>query len=107
MAVAVANIDSDNRQPQRVGQYEVKLCTITFDASYPTGGLALTPAQCGLSKIIMAYVHPALGYVPTYVRSTGKIIVRGGAASSGTALQEVANATDLSAVAFHAQVWGY
>lgn len=86
---------------------------IAFDASYTTGGLAITDAQLGLSKAPdWVEIVPKAGYVFEYDGATKKIkvYVRGAitenvagaytqnAVLAAAALAEVANAVDLSAV---------
>jgi hypothetical protein len=49
---------------------------------YVTGGIAVTPNQVGLGKILSMVIAPAGGYTFSYVPSTGKILAY--AASSGS-----------------------
>ena len=75
-----------------------KVVDVTYDASYPTGGYAITPASLGLEQILGVLPGGNLGgVVPSYNLSTGKLQLFGGAAS-GAVLAEVTAATNLSAV---------
>lgn len=98
------------------GTRKLKVVNVTFDDSYTTGGLALTPAQCGLSGIDVVIPEHPVGYSVQYV--AGKLVVRYAttahthvtnaaatytqsevsAASTATAGTQVANTTDLSAL---------
>ena len=80
----------------------VKVCTITLDNSYPTGGYAITAAAVGLSSI--DYVLTDVGarntagtfaYPVSWDYTNGKLqAFRQTAATNG--LAEVANGVDLS-----------
>lgn len=50
MAVTVANVD----RPQISSFTALKVSEVTCDASYPTGGYALTAAQLGLGRVSFA-----------------------------------------------------
>lgn len=75
---------------------------ITLDASYPTGGYALTGQQLGLTNGIIDFidagVSPNGGYLLAYNAATGKLQVFQGAAAINLPAAEVPNATNLSAV---------
>lgn len=78
------------------GRLRARVGTVTFDASYETGGEAITPGQFSLAEIlaVIAVARPTavgIGKDVAYLPSTGKLIVSAGAA-------EVAAATDLSTV---------
>lgn len=106
MAVTIVKDPNQSNQPQAIGQFRVEFADITGDNSYPTGGYAITPGQFGMSKIVAVVVPNSNGYAVTYVRSTGKLIVRATGGSSGAAFVEIANATDLSALTFFAIIFG-
>lgn len=55
------------------------LADITFDASYPTGGEALTPAQLQLDAVDAVFAENADGFVVEYDRSAEKVKVFRGA----------------------------
>jgi len=79
--------------------------TFAFDNLYPTNGYTIPIGSIGLKTIDSIFIGSVLGYIPTYVSSTGKILVRGGA-GAGNALVEAAANTDLStlnAVPFEAE----
>lgn len=100
--------------PQKIGQMKAEFCAITFDSSYPTGGEPVTPGVFGMTKIVAIQpIGPAMAiagggtsaYSVGYDAVNKKLQAFGGAAS-GVALAEVANATDLSASAVTAIVYG-
>lgn len=92
-------------EPQRIGQVMAKFVEITGDSSYPTGGELLDPGALGFATIVAVILAPGGGYVPEWIPSTGKLMVRGGAAS-GALLAEIANATNLAAITFRGIVFG-
>lgn len=106
MTVSIAAIPGLGNEPQKIGQMKAKFCDITFDASYPTGGEPITADMFGMQKILAIVAPASSGYAVTYVRSTGKLIVRATGASSGAVFAEIANATDLSAIVLFAIVFG-
>lgn len=90
---------SYQRESVGLDQFRVNIIDVTFDSSYPTGGEALTPEDCGMQSI--EAVLPQLGdtgYVVLYDRTNEKLLAYMGDnnnASDGP-LIEVANTTDLS-----------
>lgn len=94
MALTVSNVKRDLTRVNKV-----VIADVTFDASYPTGGLALTPGQLGLKEITTVNDDGVGGRTFPYNRSTGKLM----AFASTT---EVANATNLSAVTTRLTVIG-
>lgn len=80
------------------------LADVTFDSSYPTGGEAVSPPQLGLQSVDFVSVSSADGYIVEYDYANGKLIARtptnvsDGEAAAAAPADEVANATDLSAV---------
>lgn len=85
--------------------------TVAFDASYPTGGYAITPAQLGLQNIINVRCDPQKGYTFEWDYVNGKLIAyQGDNANAGVAPGiQVAATTNLSAVltAVRLTVTGY
>lgn len=70
----------DTLHPYTVwGDRKVTFATIAFDASYPTGGLAITPADVAMSQIDDVITEDTLGYVFHFQKSTGKIMAYAGA----------------------------
>lgn len=106
------------------GNRRVKVVDVTFDASYPTNGEALTPANLGLQTIDLVLVSPDGGYLFAYdytnqklkaftpvkaqaahshtentaVAYTQNATTATGGAITAAAAAEVANTTDLSSV---------
>lgn len=107
MAVTIASIPGLSNEPQKIGQMKARFVDITPDNSYPTGGWALTPGQVGMAKILAVIVPNSNGYAMTYVRSTGKLLVRATGSANQAAFAEIPNATDLSALTIFAIVFGY
>lgn len=71
--------------------------TLTLDSSYPTGGEAIdAPGDAGFHHLLVA---PAGGYVGYWDKANQKIIAYQQSAAT-SALTQVPNATDLSAVVF-------
>jgi len=85
------------------------LVTITFDASYVTGGESILPADVGLGEILhINFNQGEDGYV-LHWDSVAQTIVAYYAdydAVADGALIEVANAVDLSAVVVEAEIVG-
>lgn len=84
------------------GDRKVRVGTLTFDSSYPTGGEAVTIASLGLTTLEAIIVNASGGYNAVWDRSVTapKILVYVGdndAGADGPGAQ-VANTTDLSAV---------
>lgn len=77
---------------------------ITFDSSYPTGGEALDLTEY-VSNIDTANIEVSGGYVFAYDRTNKKVLAYE-AGADGTALDEVANATNLSSVVTYVSVTG-
>jgi hypothetical protein len=90
------------------GKIEIRFITLVDSAAdYATGGYALTAGQ-GISLGAIYFVIPVGGqggYVPVWNPATGKLqIFEQSAATS--ALTEVPNATDLSAITFNLLIFG-
>ena len=101
-----------------MGNKRTVLGSITFDASYPTGGESFDKANIGLVQLDRLMVDPTGGYLFEWDATNAKIKVRQAtaahshtentaaaytqnastAASTAAVAGEVANATDLSAV---------
>ena len=99
---------ASTRDPQRSNGQLIRTGTITFDASYPTNGEAITAADVGLSVIRRILCHSRSGYVVAWNGSTSApklVAYRQTAASS--ALVEVPNTTDLSATVVDFVAYGY
>lgn len=88
-------------QKSKIQGLRANVVTVTMDNSYPTNGEAVTANGFGLQSISLLILEPNSGYVPEYVASSGKVVVRWvDTTTDGAALAEVANTTDLSAVVF-------
>lgn len=93
--------------------YKFRLRKVTFDSSYTTGGLALTAADFGLTRLHSVIpCGPAIksdvtaAYAVAWNAATGKLAAYNQtdpAAAGGAAipLPEVANAVNLSAYSVH------
>lgn len=81
-----------------IGQSEaIVFGTIAFDSSYPTGGEAVdAPGDSGYHHL---QVGPAGGYVGYWDKANQKLIAYQQSAAT-SALTQVPNTTDLSAVSF-------
>jgi|TARA_B100002019_G_C20989343_1_gene459749 hypothetical protein len=77
---------------------------ITFDSSYPTGGEALD-LTAYVSNIETVGIEVSGGYVFQYDRSNKKVLAYE-AGADGAALDEVANATNLSSTVTYVTVTG-
>lgn len=106
MALTVAQAAVENPAGVRF-----KTVTLTLDASYPTGGYAVTPAQCGFVSAIDGMVFGAtagnttgvvLGWNPT----TQKIQAYLSNGASPALLNEAPNTTALTGQVVTALVWG-
>lgn len=89
MALTVAQVGSN----MVLGNKKATVATVTFDDSYPTGGLALNPSQVGLAFFDFIAVDGAAGYNVVYNYDTGKLMAYG-----STAGTEVAAETSLATV---------
>lgn len=95
-------VDSSTKRKTTIELVE-KFFLITFDNSYPTGGLALTPANLGFSDPateLVVLAHPAGGYTFQYDAANQKLK---SFTSGGT---ETTNATNLSAITTFVRVLG-
>jgi hypothetical protein len=73
--------------------------------TYATGGIAVTAAQAKLSTLHDFDVRPAAGYVPVWDKASGLVLAYQQSAAT-SALTEVPNATNLSAVNFRFRAFG-
>lgn len=100
MALTVTSV----RRGDVAGNQRKTVSTATFDNSYVTGGLALTPTQLGLAQVQDATVKvltPGGAVVSVvYDKTNSKL-------KANTISAEVANAVDLSAVQVQIHSWGY
>lgn len=82
-----------------LGNQNIVICDIDFDASYPTGGESIsTPATIlGMDTVHFAIISPSGGYVFTYDYTNNKILAYR-SAGSGAAMAQVPNTTDISAI---------
>jgi len=104
MALAVSNLKS----VQGLTGATWKTATLTFDASYPTGGYTGVAALLGYPTQILAFVPTqSKGFDYDYLPGTDalKIYQQPGTATAG-ASPEVPNATNLSAVSIAVLVLG-
>jgi len=87
----------------------MKLVSIAFDSSYPTGGEDLVAADVGLTAIVKVLPNPASGYIFRYNHSTAKLMIFYGDwnnASDG-ALIELPNTTNASLLIPRVLILGY
>ena len=93
------------------GGPSIRIGTITFDDSYPTGGEAITAANLNFSGGITNLIaEPSLGgYVPVWDKTNSKIKVLYGDYNNSAdgPLIEVPNAADLSTVTVRFIAFGY
>lgn len=89
---------------------KIRRGTLTLGASYATGGVAITPALFGLTRIDDIDIQPSAGYLCEWLPSTGKVKAyydnSAGAYTQNQPLGEVANAANLSAVNFRFRAEG-
>ena len=76
----------------KTGNKKETLTSVTFDDSYATGGLALSPAQLGMTQTDGIIAFPATGYTFAYDATNSKLLAYSAAAT------EVTAKTDLHAV---------
>ncbi len=92
----------------RAGKKRQAVTLITMDASYPTGGEAVTAAQLGLATVDVAMCTSNTGHVAQYDKANAKIKLYYAdydAVADG-ALIEVPNTTDVSAVVVTVMAFG-
>ena len=100
---------------QSMGGLAVNFLTITWDNSYPTGGEAITPANCGVSVIHeLVVLCDNAGWSFQFDKSALTIMAFGAPAADFTVagtdslayFDEAENATDLESVVTRAIVFG-
>lgn len=111
MALGVAVLDPPVF-PEFSGQKGFKRARVTFDASYTTGGLAITAADVGLSSIDTVQITVTTPSAATtadqvaWNRSTGKLMVFASNGAAPAQLVEMANATSLAALVVDVVAYG-
>ncbi len=109
MAVTVAPIviSPEGSDPLvKIGPFILTATDVTLDASYPTGGYAVTPQQLGLpNKALLAWVEPKAVEAHNVVNvwydtPTSQL-------KAYTTAAEVANAVDLHTVVVRVYALGY
>ena len=104
LAITVPGNASDMTGVPGNNKYVIKTCT--FDSSYATGGEALTATTLGLESLhFIALSMEKSGYVAQYDYSDEKVVLYE-AGADGAILDEVANTTDVSAVAVRILAFG-
>ena len=79
---------------------------VTLDASYPTGGYSITPANLGFTKVKAVIIQSHTGgYVYEYDVANQKLKAYRQTAATG-ALAEVPNTTSLTGIVVHLFVIG-
>ena len=102
MAVSVSTVHTNYEGARKVATVD-----ITFDASYPTGGEALTPATLGFVTLTRVDIDPGDGYVFEYDYANEKVIAYWvDTSTDGAPLAEVAGSEDLSGSTARATVVG-
>jgi hypothetical protein len=89
-----------------IGDLKYTFVTITWDNSYPTGGLALTPGQVGLTQVLGVQGFGTGGAASTalvevsYDTTNSKLQAFGadGAAAGIANLKEIPNATNIATI---------
>lgn len=94
------------------GQKGFRRARVTFDASYPTGGLAITAANVGLTSLDTMQVTVTTPSAATtsdevmWNSATGKMMVFASNGAAPAQLVEMANATSLSALVVDVLAYG-
>ena len=88
----------DNFKRTVFGNKRIAMCDCDFDASYPTGGEALTPENLGMVDLDFIIIEPRSGYVFTFDYTNEKVIAYVTGSADGAVLSEEGNITDMSAV---------
>lgn len=103
MAVTLAPLAGLPGTPTVPGSIRAIYLKVTFDASYPTGGYAITPTQLGFASQIV-FIDPNIGdaaHLPVWNVATQKLQVF---TAQGA---EVANTTDIHTNFCYVQAFGY
>ena len=81
------------------GNKKVKIGTIDFDDSYPTGGEELLPGTLGMERIDFIQINAdGDGYLFEYDYSASKVVAYVSGGTAGVVLAEDANQTNMSGV---------
>lgn len=105
MALSITAATNDTRPSHVAGDLRMRFAKVTFDASYPTGGEAITAADFGLNRIIFISVNSAANatQVVYWDEANSKLLI---STDAGTPAQ-AANASDQSAVTVQLIVFGF
>lgn len=110
MALTIAKVTGADHTD---GNKRIKVRTITFDSSYPTGGESLTAADVKLRKIefvsdgVARNTAGTLAVNTSYDYTNSKLFAYETAGTVDTAHKEVTNATDLSTYSVRLRIEGY
>lgn len=82
------------------GNRSLRVVSIAFDSSYPTGGEPFAPADIGFLTFDFVYAESAVGYIFRYDYTANTLLAyyQNVVAGADSALIQVAATTDLSAV---------
>lgn len=99
--MALTVFDRDAAPPSRVvgaqSPFADVIKDVTFDSSYATGGLSLTPAMLGLTSILKLDASPAGGYVFPYDYTNAKLMALRSGSANGVLVEETAT-TNLATI---------
>ena len=105
MPLTQANVIADTNASALGGLSEnvkVAVRDVTFDSSYPTGGLALTPTDFGFKELFAVIAEPKStgGYQFVYDFATQKLLAYWGDNAGGASgpLIQVTNGTNIATV---------
>lgn len=108
MALTITGTGPDVAAPVDEGNMKSIFVDVTGDASYPTGGYAITPQNLGFNTIIYCAsgtISPQ-GYVPCWNQSTQKLQFFTSNGAGPAALAEVPNTTNISTATARLMFWG-
>ena len=104
LTISVPGNASDMTGVPGNNKYVIK--RVKFDSSYVTNGESLTATQLGLESLHVMFISMEnSGYVAQYDYTNSKIVLYE-AGADGAILDEVANATNVSAVKVRVLVFG-
>lgn len=101
---------------QLLGTKRVVTGTVTFDASYVTGGMPFTASNVGLTAITDVTIHDAAATTPSayfviWNKSTTAPTLQAYQGDNPNAAQapalQVPNATNLATLSARYEIWGY
>ena len=98
------DLSKPSPQPNTLG-HKLVAVKITFDSSYPTNGEALVASDVGLTEILAVFAEPKGGYCFVWAANLIEAFWVD-TTTDGAPLAEVANTTDLSAIAPYCLVLG-